>query len=120
MCPCSNHRAGKIERVRHEHGGVAPPEVLDCMSAQEHDYFKGYSKLLEEYMMAMDIDLTADLQPPKNLFLEVRVLRDCGEISTFSGTVVLKKGEYLLMRRTDAEPLIRQGMCEETGRRRAR
>lgn len=55
-----------------------------------------------------------DLQPPKHLNLEVHVLRDYGEIMTPSGSVTLTKGDRLLLRRTDVEHLIRQGVVEET------
>ncbi len=57
-----------------------------------------------------------DLQPPKHLYIEVRVLQDYGDVVTASGSVTLKKGERLLLKRSDIEHLIRQGVLEETGR----
>lgn len=33
-------------------------------------------------LQGLNLDLTADLQPPKELHVEVRVLNDCGEIMT--------------------------------------
>jgi GINS complex subunit 1 len=54
------------------------------------------------------------MQPPKHLLVEVRVLEDYGDIMTSSGPVILKKDEYLLLRRTDVEHLIRQGVLQET------
>jgi GINS complex subunit 1 len=52
-------------------------------------------------------------QPPKELQIEVRVLQDYGTIVTESGaTITLKKDTRILLRRTDAEPLIRQGILE--------
>lgn len=34
------------------------------------------------FSQGLNLDLTADLQPPKELHVEVRVLNDCGEIMT--------------------------------------
>ncbi len=55
-----------------------------------------------------------DLQPPKHLYIEVLVLADYGDIMTASGPVMLKKDERLLLKRTDVEHLIRQGVLAET------
>ena len=44
--------------------------------------------------------------------IEVRVLKDCGEILTESGPVVLQKNTYHYLRRTDIEHLIRQNFVE--------
>ena len=47
--------------------------------------------------------------------MEVRVLRDCGDIITDSGsTVHLQKNTVHHLRRTDVELLIRQGYLEQT------
>ncbi len=59
-----------------------------------------------------------DLQPPKHLYIEVLVLADYGDIMTASGPVMLKKDERLLLKRTDVEQLIRQGVLAETSGRR--
>ena len=50
--------------------------------------------------------------PPKDLFIEVRVLEDIGTIVTESGPITLKKNTQTLMRRSEAETLIRQGKLE--------
>jgi GINS complex subunit 1 len=56
-----------------------------------------------------------DLQPPKNLNIEVHVLKDVGEVMLPSGAgVTMTKGDRLLLRRSDVEQLIRQGLVEET------
>jgi len=54
-----------------------------------------------------------DLQPPKDLFVEIRVLKDCGEIVTDSGTMILNEGTTHHVRRTDVEQLIRNGVVEQ-------
>ena len=55
-----------------------------------------------------------DMYPPKQLNIEVHVLKSYGEIMTPTGTVTLTKGDRLSLRRTDVEHLIRQGVVEET------
>ena len=55
-----------------------------------------------------------DKIPPKDPFIEVRVLKDYGEITTDSGTVNLQKNTVHFLRRSDVELLIRQGVLEVT------
>jgi GINS complex subunit 1 len=51
--------------------------------------------------------------PPKELFVEARVLQDAGQIVTESGaTLILQEGTTHHMRRSDAEELIRNGVLE--------
>lgn len=45
--------------------------------------------------------------------MEVRVLRDCGEIMTESGIVNLEVNSTHFLRRVDVEQLIRQGLLEQ-------
>ena len=67
-----------------------------------------------DYQAALGIDLSANLQPPKDLMIEVRVLKDCGEIYTEQGPVTLEVNSTHYLRRSDVEPLIRQGFLEQT------
>ena len=73
------------------------------------DQFTAYDKLHGDYASFLQMDLTADLQPPKDLYIEVRVEKDCGEIFTDSGAVTLERGTTHYLRRSDVEHLIRQG-----------
>eukprot|EP01113_Clastostelium_recurvatum_P017367 TRINITY_DN2036_c0_g1_i1.p1 TRINITY_DN2036_c0_g1~~TRINITY_DN2036_c0_g1_i1.p1 ORF type:complete len:211 (+),score=19.71 TRINITY_DN2036_c0_g1_i1:42-635(+) len=107
------HRLNKIKDLRWDLGGaVLPTEVRDSMSASEVEWFQGYDKLLAEYMGAIDLDLTVDLdRPPKDLFVEVRVLKEQGEIMLESGQAVnLIAHTTHYLRRTDVETLVRQGI----------
>lgn len=56
------------------------------------------------------------MQPPKDLYVEVRVLRDCGEIMTENGLVNLEANSTHFLRRVDVEQLIRQGLLEQIKR----
>lgn len=58
------------------------------LSPEEEEYFRQYSDLLAAYKgQWTDIDLTGSLEPPKDLFIDVRVLKDAGEIQTEYGLV---------------------------------
>ncbi|CAG8876327.1 unnamed protein product [Penicillium nalgiovense] len=59
-----------------------------------------------------DIDLTGTLEPPKDLFIDVRVLKDAGEIQTEYGVINLTKNSQLYVRQGDVERLIAQGFLE--------
>jgi GINS complex subunit 1 len=57
-------------------------------SPEEEEYFRAYSDLLAAYKgQWTDVDLTGSLEPPRDLFVDVRVLRDAGEIQTEYGYV---------------------------------
>jgi GINS complex subunit 1 len=59
------------------------------LSPQEEEYVRQYSDLLAAYKgQWTDIDLTGSLEPPRDLFVDVRVLKDAGEIETEYGYVL--------------------------------
>ena len=59
------------------------------LSPEEEEYVRQYSDLLAAYKgQWTDIDLTGSLEPPKDLFIDVRVLKDAGEIQTEYGSVI--------------------------------
>ena len=60
-----------------------------------------------------DIDLSGDLNPPTNIFIDVRVLRDGGEVTTEYGSFNLIKDSQFFVRKSDVERLIQQGYLEE-------
>lgn len=56
------------------------------LSPQEEDYVRQFGDLLAAYKgQWTDIDLTGSLEPPRDLFIDVRVLKDAGEIQTEYG-----------------------------------
>lgn len=58
------------------------------LSPEEEEYMRQYGDLLAAYKgQWTDIDLTGSLEPPRDLFIDVRVLRDAGEIQTEYGQV---------------------------------
>lgn len=92
-------------------------EIATSLGTTEHKFLEDYIELVNTYKQAfLDLDLGGNggvgLDPPKDLFIEVRVLRDAGEISTEYGILNLVKGNQLHVRRTDVESLIRAGYLQ--------
>lgn len=59
---------------------------VSSLSPEEEEYARQYSDLLAAYKgQWTDIDLTGSLDPPRDLFIDVRVLKDAGEIQTEYG-----------------------------------
>lgn len=56
------------------------------LSPEEEEYARQYSDLLAAAKgQWTDVDLTGSLEPPRDLFIDVRVLKDAGEIQTEYG-----------------------------------
>lgn len=100
------------------------------LSPEEEEYVRAYSDLLAGYKgQWTDIDLTGSLEPPKDLFIDVRVLKDAGEIQTEYGFVTmclltgrptdhdsainLTKNSQFYVRQGDVERLIQQGYLQK-------
>lgn len=61
-----------------------------------------------------NIDLTVDLKPPRDLFIEVKVNDDYGTMTLpESGEITLKRNSTLHLRRSDVDQLIKKGMVSE-------
>lgn len=78
-------------------GGAGRPTDggTSSLSPQEEDYVRQYGDLLAAYKgQWTDIDLTGTLEPPRDLFIDVRVLKDAGEIQTEYGYVDMVHGHY--------------------------
>ena len=96
----------------------AADQVRRNISPSETDFIRSYANLVREYKSAFidSVDLSAGgnlERPPKELHVQVRVLRDVGEIETEQGTVEFRKGSLVFVRRADVERLLAQGFLEE-------
>lgn len=90
---------------------VLSPEIKAHMSPLEIDFAQEYKSLASEYRgHFLDVNLGAGLVPPKDIFAEIRVIKDCGELLTESGPVQLAAGTQHYLRRADVENLILQGL----------
>ncbi|OAR00806.1 hypothetical protein LLEC1_02698 [Akanthomyces lecanii] len=92
-------------------------EIVRAVTREEEDYVRQYSDLLAAYKgQWTDIDLTGSLQPPRDLFIDVRVLKDAGEIQTeygASSAINLTKNSQFYVRQGDVERLIAQGYLQK-------
>lgn len=81
--------AGQQQRTASGVGNVSGMNgdgTSSSLSPQEEDYMRQYGDLLAAYKgQWTDIDLTGSLEPPRDLFIDVRVLKDAGEIQTEYG-----------------------------------
>jgi GINS complex subunit 1 len=74
-------RADKIDEMIWNHG-----EPKGIMSPEEEEYARGYGYLVAGMKGRWtDIELGGSLEPPRDLYVEVRVLKDAGEIQTEYG-----------------------------------
>lgn len=103
------NRLQRIQVYRWQAGPSAASHLAENMSAAETSFLASYNRLLADYSDAVDLDLTADPLPPRDLYIEVRVNRDCGSVLTDSGPVTLKPGTAHFLKRSDVEHLIRHG-----------
>lgn len=86
------------------------------LSPEEEEYVREYSDLLAEMKgMWTDVDLTGSLEPPRDLFIDVRVLKDAGEVQTEYGSITLTKNSQFYVRQGDVERLIAQGYLQKLG-----
>ncbi|EEB05850.1 GINS complex subunit Psf1 [Schizosaccharomyces japonicus yFS275] len=105
-----NLRLGRIRQYCWDGGKKMEASLKTALSPTEREYLSRYSELLAAYKGPWtDVDLTGSTVPPKDLFIDVRVLEDVGEIETEYGTINLTKNSQLHVRTTDVERLIRQG-----------
>jgi len=109
-----HHRLRQVEQLRWKQGTVLPPTVRENLSAAELDYFNTYSNLLADYMNAEGIDVASvDIaQPPKELYIEVRVLEDLGEVMTSNGPLTLNKNTLHFLPREDVLQYVKEGKME--------
>lgn len=103
-------RADHLDRMAWDEVDYLDPENTYNLSAAEQEYLKHYSDLVVDYKgVWTDVDLTGSLEPPKDLFIDVRVLRDAGEIQTEYGVFNLTKGSQYYVPQADVQRLIQQG-----------
>ena len=95
-------------------GMAADTGHTSSLSPEEEEYARQYGDMLAAYKgQWTDIDLTGSLEPPKDLFIDVRVLKDAGEIQTEYGTITLTKNSQFYVRQGDVERLIAQGYLQK-------
>ncbi|KAF8938049.1 hypothetical protein EDD21DRAFT_157622 [Dissophora ornata] len=92
-----------------------PESSRRLLSPNEIMFFNEYEKQCRNMYSSQgalgEIDLGLGMiSPPKDIFITVRVIKDCGDIVTDSGaTLSLKKNSEHFVKRGDVERLITQG-----------
>lgn len=107
-----SYRVDKIRAVWWDTGLALPEELRAVMSRHEDTFLKKYDELMSTYMSEAGLaDLTADQTPPKDLHVAVQAAKgtQLRDLMTSQGPVNVDDNSEMLMRRTDAEMLIRQG-----------
>nr|XP_061794046.1 DNA replication complex GINS protein PSF1-like [Nerophis lumbriciformis] len=117
VCTYLYDRLLRIRALRWEYGSVLPANVRFHMSAEELQWFARYKKSLAGYMRSLGasggLDITQEMKPPKSLYVQVRCVKDHGELEMDDGTLVLlKKNSQHFLPRWECEQLIRQGVLE--------
>ncbi|EOR04725.1 hypothetical protein E3P77_00214 [Wallemia ichthyophaga] len=102
-----------LAHLLNEHNGSG---IRQLISPHELDYLRSYASLITQFkspfLDVVDISSTS-LEPPKDLHISVRVVRDAGLIETHGGPVHFKIGQRFMVARSDVERLLVQGYLEE-------
>ncbi len=86
VAPGGGGGVGNVSSVESSTGSLSP---------QEEEYVRQYSDLLAAYKgQWTDVDLTGSLEPPRDLFIDVRVLKDAGEIQTEYGYAAYRRSGF--------------------------
>ena len=116
-----SHRVDRLRDMYWAVGGALPhilsnQDIRSKLSPHEVDYLRQYNSSIMEFRseFSHELDITASItNPPKDLHVLVRVIRDCGVIQTELGSIDFQKGQRFMVRRADIEHLIVQGYLEE-------
>lgn len=99
--------------MRWELDAEIPTEIINNLNHLEGKFLVNYDKLVEEYINSVGLDLTTDIQPPKEPFIIVRVLQECQLTNKHkNNTLTLKQNTTHFLKRNTVEPLIRAGYLE--------
>lgn len=111
-------RLNRLKRLRWDYGNTLPEEIKKNMSVQEREWYEKYNDNLFNYMKNLGhggLDLTLYMRPPKKLFINVKCIKELGQIDLDNGQqVILKKDTVLNLPLSQCEKLIHQGILEQT------
>ncbi|KAG5715305.1 DNA replication complex GINS protein PSF1, partial [Termitomyces sp. T112] len=97
------HRTDRLRDMYWAVGGALPhilsnQDIRSRLSPHEVDFLREYHASIMDFRadFADELDIMASItQPPKDLHVLVRVVKDCGEIQTELGSINFKKGERI-------------------------
>lgn len=109
-------RAERLVQMSWQDMDIQDKEVMYNLNVNEQEYLRQYNDLLVDYKGEWtDVDLAGSLDPPMDLFIDVRVLKDAGEIQTEYGVFNLTKDSQFFVRQADVQRLIHQGYLQKLG-----
>ena len=101
-------------------GALAPilsnPQIRANLASHEVDFLREYNAIVIDFRAAFtgELDIASGItNPPKDIHVLVRAIKDCGVIQTETGTIDFQAGQRFMVRRADVEHLIVQGYLEE-------
>eukprot|EP00467_Chlorarachnion_reptans_P021151 CAMPEP_0114492098 /NCGR_PEP_ID=MMETSP0109-20121206/3363_1 /TAXON_ID=29199 /ORGANISM="Chlorarachnion reptans, Strain CCCM449" /LENGTH=165 /DNA_ID=CAMNT_0001668897 /DNA_START=190 /DNA_END=687 /DNA_ORIENTATION=- len=106
-----NTRMDRIKKMWWTQGSIIPDEMKTKLHQAEKDFFEGYDKIMADYSQELDIDLTSDMNPPRDHMVQVRILKDYGEVLLRSGQFIDLKRSSIFMLRSDVETLLQKGIA---------
>lgn len=87
------------------------------LSHNEQEYMGQYRNLIDEMSSESElwstIEIMGNMNPPSDIFIDIRVLKDIGEIQTEYGTFNFVKDSQFYVRQSDVERLIQQGYVQK-------
>src|SRR6266508_584904 len=100
-----SHRLDRLRDMYWAVGGALPhllsnPDIRSKLSPHEVDYLRQYNTSIMEFRseFSHELDVTAGItNPPKDLHVLVRVVRDCGTIQTELGSIDFQKGHRFMV-----------------------
>lgn len=108
------NRADTIRSLLWKIGKELPKEIEEKFCHPELTYFQKHSSALKSYMSRIDVDLTVDMVPPKDPYIQVRVLEDIGDgIVLNDKHANFTRHSMHFVKRTDVEQFISRGLMEE-------
>ncbi|KAI5119548.1 hypothetical protein M0805_008534 [Coniferiporia weirii] len=115
------HRMNFLKDLFWSLGGALPPilsntQIRANLAPHEVDFLREYNTMVVDFRADFtdELDITSGItQPPKDIHVLVRVVKDCGVIETEAGAIDFQKGQRFMVRRADIEHLVVQGYLEE-------
>jgi GINS complex subunit 1 len=116
-----SHRIDRLKDLFWSVGGALPhllssSDIRNKLSPHEVDFMKKYNSHVMDFRSEFsdELDIMAGItEPPKDLNVLVKVVKDCGVIQTELGSIDFQRGQRFMVRRADIEHLIVQGYLEE-------
>lgn len=106
-------RAERLVQMSWNDMDIQDKDIMYNLNPNEQEYLRKYNDLLVDYKGEWtDIDLAGSVEPPMDLFIDVRVLKDAGEIQTEYGVFNLTKDSQFFVRHADVQRLIQQGYLQ--------